>query len=130
MKFAVKGHHIEISYTPGSTPGLTTLTYKDDSLSRGYTKDEVHTDSTALGSLVSISLNPKIMPLEGNTDGPGITFAFLLPEDIDVPHGQTKEFTTVAIREERPVLHIQPPPPTTWHTFVMHGTAQNITTPL
>ncbi len=130
MKFTLKGHHVEISYTPGSTPGLPTLTYKDNSLSRSFTKDEVHTDSTALGSLVSISLDSVIRPLERNASPEGTTFAFFLPEDINVPHGHTAKFTTAAIREERSLLHIQPSHPVTWQTFIMHGTAQNISIPL
>lgn len=93
MRFTLKGHQTEISYTPGSTPSGSTLSYKDDSLSRSFTKDEVHTDSTALGSLVSISLDPAIRPLERSAGSGSTTFAFFLPEDINVPHVPTNRLT-------------------------------------
>jgi hypothetical protein len=128
MEFKLKGHNIEVSYSPGSTPGGPTLSYKDGSISRSFTKDEVHTDSTALGSLVSISLNPRIMPAESNIGEAGVTFAFFLPLNINVPQGQTEDFTTVALQEEGPVL--PPPRPVKWQTFVMHGTAHNISIPV
>ena len=121
-QFVLKGHHIEIKYTVGITPGLTALTYKEGSVSRDFKTSEITTDQTALGSLVSV-------PLVRSVDTGGTTFAFFLP-NIEVARGQTADFTTVAIREEFSGPDSVPHRPTTWQTFVMHGTAQSVIVPL
>ncbi|MEO6561718.1 MAG: hypothetical protein ABIN99_01550 [Nitrosospira sp.] len=101
-QFTLKGYHIEIEYTIGATPGIPVLHYKDASVSLNFTQADIRTDQTALGSLVSIRLKSFI-------DTGGTIFAFFLP-NIDVPNGQTADFTTVAIREDPILSRIGPQP--------------------
>ncbi|SEL24005.1 hypothetical protein [Nitrosovibrio tenuis] len=123
-QFELRGHHIEVHYTIGGNPGFTALTYKDEFISRAFKPGDIHTDHTALGSLVSVRL------VERSTDNYTV-FAFLLPE-IEVPPDQTGDFTTVGIHQEykgKGSVSIPYSPlsiPTTWHPFVMHGTAKNV----
>ena len=121
-QFTLKGHHIEVEYTIGATPGIPVLHYKDASVSLNFTQADIRTDQTALGSLVSIRLKSSI-------DTGGTIFAFFL-SNIDVPNGQTADFTTVAIREEFSGPNSVPHRPTTWQSFVMHGTAKSGIIPL
>ena len=121
-QFKLRGHHIEIEYMLGATPGIPVLQYKDASVSLNFKQDDIRTDQTALCSLVSIRLKSSI-------DTGGTIFAFFLP-NIDVPNGQTADFTTVAIREEFSGPNSVPHRLTTWQSFVMHGTAKSGIIPL
>ena len=121
-QFTLKGHHIEVEYTIGATPGIPVLHYKDASVSLNFTQADIRTDQTALGSLVSIRLKSFI-------DTGGTIFAFF-PPNIDVPNGQTADFTTVAIREEFSGPNSVPHRLTTWQSFVTHGTAKSGIIPL
>jgi hypothetical protein len=117
-QFTLKGHHIEVKYTLGSTPGIPALHYKEGSVSRDFKTNEITVDQTALGSLVSV-------PLSRSVDTGGTTFAFFLP-NIEVTRGQTADFTTVAIREEFSGPNSVPRRPATWHSFIMQGTAESV----
>ena len=121
-QFTLKGHHIEVKYTIGATPGIPVLHYKEGSVSRDFKQNEITTDQTALGRLISV-------PLARSVDTGGTTFAFFLP-DIQVARGQLADFTTVAVREEFSGPNSVPHRPTTWHSFVLHGTAENVIVPL
>jgi hypothetical protein len=127
-QFTLRGHHIEVHYTIGGNPGFTALTYKDETISRDFKPGEINTDQTALGSLVSVRL------AERGT-GNYTVFAFFLP-NIEVPHDQTADFTTVGIHQEYKGKEAESIPyspissPATWHPFVMHGTAGNVFVPL
>ncbi len=52
-KFILKHHQIEVDYTIGITPGLPALTYKDGPNVKTFKTNEITTDQTALGSMVS-----------------------------------------------------------------------------
>jgi hypothetical protein len=122
-KFTLKGHQIEVDYTIGANPAFPALVYKEGSAAeKTFKPNEITTDATALGSLVSV-------PLVRTVDTGGKIFAFLLP-DIDVPRGQTATFETVAMCEEFSGPNSVPHRPTTWKTFVMKGTAQTVIVPL
>jgi hypothetical protein len=121
-KYTLRGHHIEVDYTIGANPAFPALIYKQGSFSKSFRPDEIHTDPTTLGSLVSV-------PLVRSIDTGGTIFAFLLPE-IEAPGEQTVGFTTVAMREEFSGPDSLPHRPTTWQTFVIEGTAQNAIVPL
>jgi hypothetical protein len=121
-KFALRGHHIEVDYTIGGNPSFVALTFKQGSFSKSFTPNEIRTDPTALGSLVSVRLATSV-------DTGGKVFAFVLPE-IEVPQGETDVFTTVAVIEEFSGPNSVPRRPTTWRTFVMEGTAQTVIMPL
>jgi hypothetical protein len=121
-QFTLKGHHIEVEYTIGATPGIPVLHYKDASVSLNFTQADIRTDQTALGSLISV-------PLKRSIDTGGTIFAFFLP-NIDVAPQQMSTFTTVAIREEFSGPDSIPHRPTTWQSFIMHGTAKSGIIPL
>jgi hypothetical protein len=121
-QFTLRGHHIAVEYMLGATPGIPVLHYKDTSVSLNFKQDDIRTDQTALGSLASIRLKSSI-------DTGGTIFAFFLP-NIDVPNGQTADFTTVAICEEFSGPNSVPHRSTTWQSFVMHGTAKSGIIPL
>ena len=55
-KFTLKGHQIEVDYTIGGNPTFPSLKYKRGTVSKSFTPSEIHTDTTALGSLVSVTL--------------------------------------------------------------------------
>ena len=120
QQFILKGHHIEVKYTTGITSGLVALTYKDGSVSRDFRTDEISTEKTRLGSLISIALIKSV-------DVGGTNFGFFLP---DVPENQAFDFTTTAVREEFSGPNSVPPRPTIWHCFPMHGTVKSVIGPL
>src|ERR1700676_658309 len=91
-KFVLKHHQIEVDYTIGITPGLTALTYKDGPNVKTFKTNEVTTDQTALGSMVSVVLVKTI-------DTGGERFGFFLPQ-LDVPSGQTEKFATASAYEK------------------------------
>jgi hypothetical protein len=121
-KFTLKGHQIEVDYTIGGNPTFPSLKYKRGAVSKSFTPSEIHTDTTALGSLVSVALVKTI-------DTGGELFAFFLPQ-LDVPKGQTAHFTTAAVFEHFSGPNSVPHRPTTWETCVLEGTAQTVIVPL
>jgi hypothetical protein len=121
-KFTLKGDQVEIDYTIGANPSFPALTYKDGATTKSFKPNEITTQSTALGSLVSI-------PLVRTVDTGGANFAFFLP-DIDVPSGQTATFTTAAVGDQFSGPNSIPRRPTTWRACVMQGTAQTVIVPL
>jgi hypothetical protein len=120
LQFILKGHQIEVKYTTGITPGLVALTYKDGSASHDFKTDEISTEKTRLGSLISIALIKSV-------DSGGADFGFFLP---DVPEGQAFDFTTTAIREEFSGTNFVPHRRTIWHCFPMHGMVKSVIGPL
>jgi hypothetical protein len=120
QQFILKGHHIEVKYTTGITPGLIALTYKDGTVSHDFKTDEIATEKTRLGFLVSIALLKSV-------DIGGTNFGFFLP---DVPTDQALDFTTTAIREEFSGPNSVPHRPTIWHCLPMHGTVKSVIGPL
>ena len=94
QQFILKGHHIEVKYTIGITPGAIALTYKDESASHDFKTDEITTEKTRLGSLISVALVKSV-------DIGGTNFGFFLP---DVPAGQAFDFTTTLYARNSAVL--------------------------
>ena len=121
-KFVLKHHHIEVDYTIGITPGLPALVYKDGPNVTNFQADQITTDETGLGSLVSVSLAESI-------DTGGERFGFFLPE-LDVPSGQTEGFTTVGVYEWFGGPDSIPRRPPSWSCIELHGTAQTVIVPL
>ncbi|MGA2128146.1 MAG: hypothetical protein ABSG76_18580 [Xanthobacteraceae bacterium] len=121
-KFTLKGDQVEIDYTIGANPSFPALTYKDGTTTKSFKPNEITTQSTALGSLVSI-------PLLKTVDTGGETFGFFLP-DLDVPRGQTATFTTAGVDETFGGPNSIPRRPTTWRAYVLQGTAQTVIVPL
>ena len=121
-KFVLKHHHIEVEYTIGITPGLPALIYKDGPNAKNFQANEITTNETGLGSLVSVSLAKSI-------DAGGEQFGFFLPQ-LDVPSGQTEKFITAGIYEEFSGPDAIPLRPPSWSCIELHGTAQTVIVPL
>src|SRR5271157_5037330 len=121
-KFVLKHHHIEVDYTIGITPGLPALIYKDGHSVKNFQANEITTDQTALGSLVSVALVKSI-------DIGGERFGFFLPQ-LDVPSGQTERFTTAGVYDQFSGPDSIPRRPQSWTCIELHGTAQTVKVPL
>ncbi len=115
-KFVLKHRHIEIDYTIGITPGLPALVYKDGPEVKTFKTNEITTDHTALGSLVSIVLVRTI-------DTGGERFGFFLPQ-LDVPPGHTEDFYTAGVYEKFSGPELSAPASTivAMHRHARHGT--------
>ena len=121
--FVLRHHHIEIDYTVGITPGLTALTYRDGSSPAiSFTTEEIVTDETALGTLVSVALQRTI-------DTGGEMLGFFLPQ-LDVPNGDYGDFETVGIYERFSGPDSVPQVPPSWRSIELHGSAQSVIVPL
>lgn len=121
-KFVLKHHHIEVDYTIGVTPGLTALTYNDGSKVKTFTSAQIQTDTTALGSMVSI-------PLLSSIDTGGERFGFFLPQ-LDVPLGETAKFNTAGVYEKFGGPDSIPRIAPSWSCIEMRGTAETVMVPL
>ena|SRR5215831_12596363 len=121
-KFVLKHHNLEVDYTVGITPGLTALTYKSGPEIKTFKTNEINTETTALGSLVSI-------PLLRTIDTGGEAFGFFLP-NLDVPMGQSEKFKTVGIYDAFGGPNSIPRRPPAWSCIELHGTAETVIVPL
>ena len=121
-KFVLKHHHIEVDYTIGITSALPALIYKDGPNVSNFQANEITTDETGLGLLVSVSLVKSI-------DAGGERFGFFLPQ-LDVPSGQTEKFATAGLYEEFSGADSIPRRPPSWRRIELHGTAQTVIVPL
>jgi hypothetical protein len=121
-RFVLKHHHVEIDYTIGITPGLTALTYKNGSEIKTFKTNEITTEPTALGSLVSVALARTI-------DSGGERLGFFLP-NLDVPMGQSEKFTTVGVYDKFSGPNAIPRRPPAWSSIELHGTAETVIVPL
>jgi hypothetical protein len=121
-KFVLKHHQVEVDYTIGVAPGLTALTYTDGPDVRTFKTNEITTDQTALGSLVSVLLVRTI-------DTGGERFGIFLPQ-LDVPSGQIEKFATAGVYEKFGGPDSFPRRPPSWRCIDMHGTAQTVIVPL
>lgn len=121
-KFVLTHHQVEVDYTVGMPPELPALTYKDGAEVKTFKNNEITTNDTALGSLVSI-------PLLLTVDTGGERFGFFLPQ-IDVPMGQTADFKTVGVREKFGGPDSIPHAAPTWRCVELRGTAQTVIVPL
>src|SRR5229473_1754521 len=122
-KFTLSGNGIEISYTIGATPSIPALTYQDASVSKKFLPNEIRTDATSIGKLITITLELTI-------DFGSTSFSFFIP-DLQVPMGQSADFNTIGIRKEvrGPVVQsaLQK---VTWQTFDLYGKAETVIVPL
>jgi hypothetical protein len=80
---------VQISYSTSSITGKPLLTYKDSKGARSFMGDEIRTQNTDMGTLVTVTL-------ETVTDLRTVTLTLLVPAiNLD---GSAKEFKTIAIR--------------------------------
>ena len=120
-KFVLKGSGIEVDYTIGVTPGIPSLIYTDGAFQRKFTTDEILSEDTGLGEMVSVALIPTV-------DTGGERFGFFLPF-IDVPRGQTAHFHTIGVYETFSGPDSVPHRPSAWRCIEMNGTAQSVIVP-
>lgn len=121
-KFVLKGSGVEVDYTIGATPGIPALFYKAGAFHLSFKTDEIVSEDTGLGKLVSVSLIRTI-------DTGGERFGFFLPF-INVDQGQTVHFHSVGIYEMFSGPDSIPHRPSTWRCIEMSGTAQRVIVPL
>lgn len=121
-KFVLKHHQVEIEYTFGETLGIPVLSYRDGTTVKTFKVNEITTQDTALGSLVSI-------PLETSVDTGGERFGFFLPA-VDVVRGQTEAFQTVGVYEKFSGPDSIPRSLPSWRCLELHGTAESVFVPL
>lgn len=120
-KFVLKGSGIEVEYTTGATIGFPALTYTDGAFQRTFTANEILTEDTGLGELVSV-------PLILTVDTGGERFGFFLPF-VEVSRGHTAGFHTVGVFETFSGPNSIPHRPSTWRCIEMSGTAQSVIVP-
>jgi hypothetical protein len=126
-KFILKGPKVErpmveVSYTVGITPGLAALTYRDGAFEKAFKADQILSNDTGLGELVS-------MPLILTVDTGGQRFGFFLPL-VDVASDQTVHFHTVGVYETFSGPDSIPHRPSSWRCIKMAGTAQSVIVPV
>src|SRR5262245_54704390 len=102
----VEGPGVELSYTIGITAGLPALTYRDGAFEKAFTADQIQSNNTGLGELVSV-------PLILTVDTGGQRFGFFLPL-VDVARDQKVHFRTVGIYETFSGPDSLPHRPSTW----------------
>lgn len=54
--YVLHGAGIQIDYTVGGNPGFTALSYTEGGTTTNFTASQVTTDTTGLGTLVSVAL--------------------------------------------------------------------------
>jgi hypothetical protein len=121
-KFVLKGSGVEVDYTVGASFAIPALVYTDGAFQKKFKPNEVLSEDTGLGEMVSVGL---IL----STDTGGERFGFFLPS-IDVARGHTAHFRTVGVYETFSGPNSVPHRPSTWRCIEMTGTAQNVIVPL
>ena len=121
-KFVLKGAGVEVDYTIGANPALPALVYAHGAFQKKFKPNEILTENTGLGEMVSVALISSI-------DTGGERFGFFLPL-INVAPGQTAHFCTVGVYETFSGPNSVPRRPSAWRCIDMTGTAQSVVVPL
>jgi hypothetical protein len=121
-KFVLKGSGVEVDYTIGASPFIPALVYTVGAFQKKFTPNEILSEDTGLGQIVSVALIITI-------DTGGERFGFFLPF-IDVAPGQTAHFHTVGVYETFSGPDSVPHRPSTWRCIEMTGTAQSVIVPV
>jgi len=120
-KFVLRGSGVEVDYTIGASPFIPALVYTAGAFQKKFAPDEILSEDTGLGQMVSVALIITI-------DTGGERFGFFLPF-IDVARGQTAHFHTVGVYETFSGPDSVPHRPSTWRCIEMTGTAQSVIVP-
>ena len=121
-KFVLKGSGVEVDYTIGASPFIPALVYNAGAFQKKFTPNEILSENTGLGQMVSVALIITI-------DTGGERFGFFLPF-IDVARGQTAHFHTVGVYETFSGPDSVPHRPSTWRCIAMTGAAQSVIVPV
>jgi hypothetical protein len=122
-KFVLKGAGVDVSYTIGITPGFPELIYKDGAFERVFTANQILSNDTGLGELVSVALILTV-------DTGGQRFGFFLPLIEVAARDQPVHFRTVGIYETFSGPNSIPHRPSTWRCIEMAGTAESVIVPV
>ena len=90
-KFVLKGPGVEVDYTIGASSAIPALVFTAGAFQKKFKPNEVLSEDTGLGRLVSVALILTI-------DTGGERFGFFLPF-IDVARDQTAHFYTVGVQD-------------------------------
>ena len=116
--YVLHGNGVHILYTIGGNPGFTALSFTEGGTTTNFTANQVTTDTTGLGTLVSV-------PLVQSVDNGGTRFGFFLPE-VQVALGQQVPVATIGMFEMFSGPNSIPHRPATWQCAHLHGTAQEV----
>ena len=115
---------IRINYSSSSIKaGVPLVSYNDADLDRNFQDDEITRIQTALGELVTVTLDNVV-------DAFTRTFTLVVPS-IRLPRGQEVEFTTLGVEtSDRSGAFVPPPGPSgvlqTYQVYQLRGTAQQV----
>lgn len=121
--FALKGSGANVNYALGPARGFPELKYTDGAFERIFGPDQIESNNTGLGELVSV-------PLLLSVDAGGHRFGFFLPSLNITAADQTVNFRTVGIYETFSGPNSVPRRPSTWRCIEMTGTAQIVDVPI
>ncbi|SFK29804.1 hypothetical protein [Methylocapsa palsarum] len=121
-KFILSALGVEVDYTIGGNPSFTALIYKSGAFQKSFNANEISSESTGLGTIVSFALMQSF-------DTGGERFGFFLPF-VNVTHGQIAHFRTVGVFEMFSGPNSVSHRPSTWRCIEMSGTAENVFVPL
>ena len=79
-KFVLKGSGIEVDYTIGASFAIPALVYPDGAFQKKFKPNEIVSEDTGLGQMVSVALILTI-------DAGGERFADRIPSSTDLRHG-------------------------------------------
>ena len=120
-KFVLRGSDIEIAYLIGADPSLPALIYKSGLTVKQFKPDEIRTDGTGMGQMVSVALSLTV-------DVGAEWFAFFIPK-VEPPRGQTVDFNTFGAYETFAGPNTFPHRAPTWSCIDLRGTAQTVIVP-
>jgi hypothetical protein len=121
-KFVLTGNGISVEYTIGANPSFPALTFKEGGTTKQFKPDQISTDETGLGTLISVALRLSV-------DTGGTRFGFFLPP-VQLALGQSADVTTIGMIETFSGPNSVPHRATTWQCVHLHGTAEEVVVPL
>ncbi|MGJ4952408.1 hypothetical protein [Bradyrhizobium sp. HKCCYLS20291] len=116
--YELHGSGIHVTYSTSSFQGKPQFSYHDAFQAKTFSGDEIQTQDTVLGTLVSVYLMRTV-------DGPSTSFTLLLPS-IRLPPSGVATVTTEGIRTLHKSSIIGPPQGQAeiYTVHPLHGTAQ------
>ncbi|MBR0873971.1 hypothetical protein JQ633_26670 [Bradyrhizobium tropiciagri] len=99
--YELSGHGIHVTYSTSSITGKPLFSYHDAVQTRSFSGDEIQTQSSMLGSLVSVFLMRTI-------DGPSTSFTLLVP-GVRLPTSEIASISTEGITTLHKFSIIGPP---------------------
>ncbi|SEA68076.1 hypothetical protein SAMN05216411_1193 [Nitrosospira multiformis] len=125
--FTFTGENVKVTYRIGGNPGFIALTYDDTAnplmgLNEGFKPAQIDTVQTPLGIMVTVVIRTSI-------DTGSTSFSIFVP-DINVPYGQSANFTTIGVYKDVRGLIIFPKDlQITWSCVQFAGEAESIFIP-